>query len=272
MARPGREISVLCWSLGLAFALLFGSTASKAADFTARQLSEAFYKAAQGHTPDLSGKDLSFLDLSDMDFKGASLSHADLFGVDLSRSKLTGSNLSGVRLDRAVVLSTDFSGANLQGASIMRPAVNITLELNRAEAPKFAGANLRGIRMTAMMDGADFRGADLTDANLGPHEPRADLSSMPSSIMRGSDFSGAILERADLMWAKLSFSKFVGANLRNVNFVGADLSKADFSGADLTGANLMDADFDSAILLGVRGLDKAEGLSSIKNLATTVHR
>lgn len=39
---------------------------------------------------------------------------------------------------------------------MMRPAVNISLQNNRADTPKFAGANPRGIRITAMMDGADF--------------------------------------------------------------------------------------------------------------------
>ncbi len=173
-------------------------------------------------------------------------------------------------LDRAAIVSADFSGANLSGASLLRPSVNVALDRNPRDAPKFAGANLRGIRITAMMDGADFRGADMTDANLGPYDLRADMSSMPGSILRGSDFSGAILRRADLMWAKLRFSKFVGADLRDVNFVGADLSAVDFSGADLTGANLMDADVDGAILSGVRGFDTINGRDSLKNLDRAV--
>ena len=237
-----------------------------AADFTARQVTQAFFQSKVGALPDFSGKDLSFLDLAGIDFKGAVLTNANMFGTDLTRCNLKGTNLSGVRLDRAIMLNADFSGANLEGASLQRPSVNVTLDSNKAEAPKFAGANLRGIRMTAMMDGGDFRGADLTDANVGPTDPRADMSSMPGSIMRGSDFSGATLERADFMWAKLRFSKFVGANLRDVNFVGADLSMVDFSGADFTGANLMEADLDGAILSGVRGLDTVNGLDSVKNL------
>ena len=146
-----------------------------------------------------------------------------------------------------------------KGASLLRPSINVALDRNPRDAPKFADANLRGIRIAAMMDGADFRGADMTDAHLGPYDLRADMSSMPGSILRGSDFSGAILRRADLMWAKLRFSKFVGADLRDVNFVGADLSMCDFSGADLTGANLMDADLDGANLSGVRGFDSVNG-------------
>lgn len=235
-------------------------------DVTAKQITQALHEPTNGKLPDYSDKNLSFLDLANIDFKGAKLARADLYGADLTGASLKGSDLSGVRLDRATVLNADFSGANLQGASILRPAVNVSLDRNRAEAPKFAGANLRGIRMTAMMDGADFRGADLTDAKLGPHEPRADISSMPASLMRGSDFSGATLLRADLMWAKLAFSRFVGADLRDVNLSGADLSMTDLSGADLTGADITDADFDGAKLAGVRGLDRTRGLEKAKNL------
>ena len=251
------------------WAVLLRSNAC-AADFTARELTEAFFKAKAGTPLDFSGKDLSFLDLANIDFKGATLAHANLFGVDLTRSSLRGTNLAGVKLDRAVMIGADFSGANLEGASLMRPSVYTTLYANKDEAPKFAGANMRGLRMTAMMDGADFRGADLSSARLGPHEPRADISSMPSSSLRGCDFSGANLRGADLMWAKLSFSRFVGADLREVNFSGADLSKTDLSGADLAGADLTGADFDGANLSGIKGWAEAKGLATLKNLDRTL--
>lgn len=249
-----------------AAALLVSPSMSRAADFTAREVTEAFFKAKPGAPLDFSGRDLSFLDLANIDFKGASLANANLYGVDLTRSSLRGTNLSGVKLDRAVMIGADFSGANLEGASVMRPSVYTTLYANKDEAPKFAGANMRGLRMTAMMDGADFRGADLSGARLGPHEPRADISSMPASSLRGCDFSGAVLKGADLMWAKLSFSRFVGADLREVNFSGADLSKADLSGADLAGADLTGADFDGANLSGIKGWLQAKGLATLKNL------
>lgn len=48
----------------------------------------------------------------------------------------------------------------------MRPSIYTTLEKNSGEAPKFAGANLRNVRLTAMMDGADLTGADLDGAVL----------------------------------------------------------------------------------------------------------
>jgi uncharacterized protein YjbI with pentapeptide repeats len=237
-----------------------------AADLTARQVTEMFYKASAGAPVDLSGKDLSFLDLAGVDFKGAQLSGANLYGVDLTKANLKGSHLIGVRLDRAAIERADFSGANLERASMLRPSVNTQLGVNSANAPKFAGANLRHVRITAMMDGADFRGADLTGARMGPHEPRADISSMPSSWLRGCDFSGAKMAGADLMWAKLNFSRFVGADVRDVNFSGADLSMTDFSGADVAGANFAGADVDGAMFNGVRGWDEVKGLEAAVNV------
>lgn len=238
---------------------------ASAADLSARQVTEMFYKARTGTPVDLSGKDLSFLDLAGVDFKGALLSGANLYGVDLKTANLKGSQLAGVRLDRAAIEGADFSGANLERASMLRPSVYTRLGINSGKAPKFAGANLRHIRLTAMMDGADFRGADLTGARMGPHEPRADISSMPSSWLRGCNFSGAKMTGADLMWAKLSFSRFVGADVREVNFSGADLSMTDFSGADVRGANFGGADLDGARFSGVRGWEEARGLDTAVN-------
>lgn len=268
-----RLLSTIPSAIPLAFwiTILAWPGLAPAADFTARQLTEKVYKARPGDRLDFSGKDLSFLDLAGLDFKQASLAHSNLHGVDLTKANLQGADLAGVTLDRAIVVKANFSGANLEGASMLRPSVYTTLAFNRADAPKFAGARLKGIRITARLDGADFRGADLSGARLGPHEPRADLSSLPATVMQGCDFSGAILTGADLTWAKLMFSKFVGADLRYVSLIGADLSRVDLSGADLTGANITDADFDGAIIAGVKGLDTAIGRDSIKNYDRAVH-
>lgn len=239
---------------------------ARAADFTARQITKLLFDAKTGSAPDLSGKDLSYLDLSDLHFKGAVLIRTNLFGADLSRSDLSFSDLRGARLDRSMIIDSDFSGADLEGASILRPAINISLEKNRSKAPNFARANLRGVRIAAMMDGVNFREADLSGANFGPYEARADLSSMPASVLRGCDFSAALLIRANLMWAKLRFSKFVDADLEGANLAGADLAMTDLSGANLSNANVTGADFDGARLDGVRGLENAYGVDQAFNL------
>lgn len=233
---------------------------------TARDVTTAFFKAAPGQRIDFSGRTLRDLDLSGLDFGRADLTGADLFGTDLTSANLSGVNLAGGNLNRTIVIKTDFSGANLTGANILRPSVSTSLDYDIAESPKFAGADMRNVRMTAKMIGADFRGANLTQANLGPHEPRADISSMPNSIYKSCDFSGATMTDIDLNRAILVFSRFVGADLRRANLSYTDMSKADLSGADLTGADLTSANLDSANLAGVRGLDTVRGYDTIQNL------
>ena len=231
-----------------------------------REVTAAFFKANAGQRVDFSGRTLRDLDLSGLDFHQALLSGSDLFGADLTNANLTGVDLAGGNLNRTTVIRADFSGANLKGATFMRPSVSTTLEYDVAEAPKFAGADMRNIRMTTKMIGADFRGANLSGAQMGPHEPRADLSSMPASILKSCDFSGAILTDVDLSRAVLTFSRFVGADLRRASLELADLSKVDLSGADLTGADLTDANLDGANLAGVKGFDTVRGRDTIKNL------
>ena len=229
---------------------------------SARDVTAAFFQAKSGKTIDFSGRNLRDLDLSGLDFHAARLAGADLFGADLTSANLAGVDLSGVNLNRTIVIRTDFSGANLHNATFMRPSVSTTLDYDVAEAPKFAGADMRNIRMTSKMIGADFRGANLTGAMMGPHEPRADLSSMPASVLKSCDFSGATLTDVDLSRAVLTFSRFVGADMRRMNLTLADLTKANLAGADLTGADLTDANLDEANLAGVRGFETVRGRDS----------
>ncbi len=271
------------WHLRLAVfaALLIGALKAQSGDLlgpegvlikpdtralSARDVTVAFFKAGKEGRVDFSGRNLRDLDLSGLDFHAARLAGSDLFGADLTNSNLRGVDLSDGNLNRTIVIRADFSGANLHNATFMRPSVSTTLDYEVAEAPKFAGADMRNIRMTSKMVGADFRGANLTGARLGPHEPRADISSMPASVLKSCDFSGALMTDVDLSRAIMTFSRFVGADLRRVSFVMADLSMTDLSGADLTGADLSDANLDGANLAGVKGFETVRGRDTIRNL------
>ena len=85
----------------------------EAIDMTTREVVSALFKAAPGSAPDLSGKDLTRLDLAGVDFKRANLAQAKLFGSDLAGANLARANLVGAVLDRVTITKTDFSGANL---------------------------------------------------------------------------------------------------------------------------------------------------------------
>jgi uncharacterized protein YjbI with pentapeptide repeats len=262
----------------LAFALSGGVRAESepvhpAADMAVRDITAGLFKAKPGETLDYSGHDLTYLDLSGLNFKGARLAKSNLYGADFTDANLRGTDMSGTRLDRATLIRADFSGANLSGASVLRPTVYTDLSENIADAPRFAGANLTGIRVMANMSGADFHGADLTDANFTPREVRAGqgtLSTLAKNLLKSCDFTKAIMRGATFEHAVMTFSRFNGADLKGANLADTDLSRADFTGADLTDANLTGADLDGATLLGVKGLDTVKGLSTALNFDKTI--
>mgnify|MGYP002379340274 CR=1 FL=1 len=268
-----------CMGIGL-LALAFGAgslpaadeateNVSPGADFTVREITLQLHRAKPGERLDYSGRDLTYLDLSGLDFKQARLARADLYGVDFTGASLKGADMSEARLDRAVLIRTDFSGANLSGTTIYRPTVYTDLANSHADAPRFAGANMTGVRVQADLSGADFRGADLTRADFSPLEARpgqGTLVTLARNVLKSCNFSGAVLRGADLTRSVLMFSSMVGADLAEARLVEADLSKVDFAGADLTGADVTGADFDGANLAGVRGLESVKGLDRALNL------
>jgi uncharacterized protein YjbI with pentapeptide repeats len=239
------------------------------ADFTVREITSALFKAKPGERLDYSHHDLTYLDLAGIDFKGAKLSHSDLYGTDFTGSNLKGTDLSHTRLNRSVLIRADLSGADLTGATIFRPTVYTDLRSDLADAPRFPGANLSGVRVMANLSGSDFRGANLTGADFSPLEARpgqGTITSLMKNILKSCDFSGAQLKGANFDRADLTFSRFVGADLAGTNLKKTDLSKVDLTGADLTGADLTGANLYGATLTGVKGLDTVTGLSTALNL------
>jgi uncharacterized protein YjbI with pentapeptide repeats len=238
------------------------------AEFTVREITSALFKAKPGQRLDYSHHDLTYLDLAGLDFKGANLAHSDLYGTDFTGANLKGTDLSHTRLNRSVLIRADLSGADLTGATIFRPTVYDDLSQNLANAPRFSGANMTGVRVMANLSGADFRGANMTGADFSPLESRpgqGTITSLMKNVLKSCDFSGAALKGANFDRADLTFSRFVGADLAGANLEKTDLSKVDFTGADLTGADMTGADLYGATLTGAKGLDTVKGLSTAVN-------
>ena len=239
------------------------------AEMNARAITTLLFQAKPGVRPDLSGKFLVYLDLSELNFKGANLAHSDFYGTDFTGANLKGADLSHTRLDRSVLMRADLSGANLTGATILRPTIYADLSNNTLDAPRFAGANLTGVHVQAELSGSDFRGADLSDANFYPLEGRpgeGTLATAYRNVLKYCDFSGARLHNTDMERAVLWFAKFTGADLKGANFADADLSRADFAGADISGADFTRADLDGANFVGAIGIAQAKGLDQAVNL------
>jgi uncharacterized protein YjbI with pentapeptide repeats len=246
---------------------------SREADMTVREITSALFKAKPGERVDLSGKNLAYLDLSGLNFKGATLAGSDLYGVDFTGANLRGTDLSRTRLDRALLIRADLSGANLMGASLLRPTIYTDLANNAADAPRFSGANLTGVRVHANLSGADFHGADLSGANFAPLDARKRegvISALADNKLVGCDFTRAILNGTDLSGADLTFARFAGTDLKNANQSRANLSRADLTDTDLTGADVTGANLDGATLLRVKGLDTAKGLATALNFDRTI--
>jgi uncharacterized protein YjbI with pentapeptide repeats len=168
-----------------------------------------------------------------------------------------------------VLIRANLSGANLTGATILRPTIYSDLSSKTSDAPRFSGANLTNVHVQAELSGADFRGADLSNANFYPLEGRpgeGTLATAYRNVLKYCDFSGARLHNADMQRAVLWFGKFTGADLTEVNFTDADLSRADFAGADISGADFTRADLDGANFLGAKGIAEAKGLDQAINL------
>ncbi len=196
MNERGRMFVLAVCAAALAGGAAAEENVSPDADFTAREITQALFKARPGEQLNYSGRDLTYLDLSGLDFKQARLDKTDLYGADLTGANLKGADISNARLDRAVLIRADMSGANLRGTTILRPTVYSDMENKLSDAPRFAGANLTGIHVQAELSGADFRGADLTYADFSPLEARpgqGTLVTLPRNVLKSCDFSGATL-------------------------------------------------------------------------------
>ena len=230
-----------------------------------RQVTGELFKADGASPPSFVGASLTGLDLSDLDFKKARLDKADLLGADLSRANLKETSLTGARLDRTIITSADFSGADLSGARIVRPTVFTSLEVIATEAPRFAGAKLKGAIISGWLDRADFRAADMEGAILGNRATRDEVQLASRSSLIAANFSDAILRGTVLTEANLRYGKFMNADLRGAILRDTDLTQAIFTGADLTGADLTGANIDETDFRGAKGLDAVVGLAATKN-------
>ena len=128
--------------------------------------------------------DLSYEDLSDVDFSDLNLRYAILRGANLEGANLRSANLRGTKLTNA-----NLRGAKLTDANLI-------------------GANLIGVNLTnAYLVGANLTNVDLVDANL----TRANLRE-------------ANLTRANLREANLTDVNLIGTNLIRAILIDANLT------------------------------------------------
>jgi uncharacterized protein YjbI with pentapeptide repeats len=119
------------------------------------------------------GKNLSDLDMWNINLAGANLTGANLSGADISNSVLTNINLSGAKLEDTHLAGANLTGANLTGANLLEADLsNANLTNANLTNAKLTDAQLRlailtgaNLGNTDLID-AGFWGANLTGANL----------------------------------------------------------------------------------------------------------
>ncbi|MCH9807264.1 MAG: pentapeptide repeat-containing protein [Alphaproteobacteria bacterium] len=264
--KLGNAVSLL--GAGALFVNVVGATVAHSADLTAREVTIKLFEADAANPVDFSDLNLTLIDISGLDFKKATFEGADLYGTDLSGSDLSGTDLKYTRLDRSSIIGTNFSKADLTEATLLRPTTFTNVKFDRSEVANFSGATLVRTRFFARLDGANFRSANLTEADFSPLESGANtISTVPHNQLSGVDFTGAKMHKVNLQQGVLDFAIFTNADLRDADLRSADLRGADFTGANLAGANLTGANLAGTRLSGAKGLSSAKGLDVAGNPA-----
>jgi uncharacterized protein YjbI with pentapeptide repeats len=216
----------------------------------------------------LSGEDLRWTYLQEVDLARANLQGADLAGTNLRNANLQGADLRGANLSKANLEEADLRGADLTGVQnliIRQIAVAVYDKETKfpegitfVDIPKHNKDRLKSALGVKMLEGAeaqgmilrwgDFEGAEMPWSSL----QRADLTganlsqtNLSAANLRGTNLCEANLEKSNLKNASLQ-----GANLKQVNLQGADLSSASLQGANLSGADLQRAKLLAANLTG----------------------
>lgn len=97
------------------------------------------------------------------------LSHRDLSGTNLSCLDLRDANLVNVNLSSTILSDIDMRGASLHYANLSNAILSNRVYLSNASlyTANLTGANLRGVNLSYVdLTRANFANADLTDANL----------------------------------------------------------------------------------------------------------
>lgn len=159
--------------------------------------------------PDLSGADLSQLDLDNYNFRKVDLSKTKFNRSSLVETDFSFSSLVEASFDFAIIPNTNFIGADL---------ANSSLYYTRFFSAKLLYANLLG---------ADLGHADLRYSNLSG----ADFT---NAILEGADLGGANLNEAYLYGADLSGAHLFSTTLVNTNLLDCKIGGTTFSFTDLS--------------------------------------
>jgi uncharacterized protein YjbI with pentapeptide repeats len=219
----------------------------------------------------------TFPDLSDADLTGEDLSKVNLAGADLSRTILRSANLTSAPLENAKLQQADLRGANCEGAKFNQ----VDLRSIQYEGAIFRGASFDGaslphglLRKTDCI-GALFRWTDLSDADLTKgnfsrcnfHSTRLARARLQGANLKSAQLPQCDLHDADLTGADCEQAHFGDATLTGACLRNTNLKRCNFTSANLSGAEISHADFYEAILTDAR-MERLRGAPAARNLLT----
>jgi BTB/POZ domain-containing protein KCTD9 len=106
--------------------------------------------------------------------------------------------------------------------------------------------------------------ANFQDATLAPDLTNQSMGLM-RGVLKSAKLDGASFKGTNLTRSTLEFASFKGADFEGANLEGAELAAADLTGANVANANFAKADISGAKLVGLRGRDSVKGLDSALN-------
>jgi uncharacterized protein YjbI with pentapeptide repeats len=157
------------------------------------------------------------LDLSGADLSKVNLREALFVNTNLANANLSGANLRGANFQNAMLSNADLSNSDLSFAV----AMDIT-----ANALKLTGAKLDS---TLLVD-CDFHDSDLSE-----------------TTMRFSNIHSSNFCNCTFLKTKIAISNMGSCNLLNANFVSSDLFQTDFSGSKIGRTNFSESELSHVI-------------------------
>ncbi len=145
---------------------------------------------------------------------------------------------------------------------------------NLSENDFFLGI-FRGVDFTkANLSSSEFGYADITGAVF--HRAKMIKIQLVEAFARGAEFNGADMTDAILCGTNMQGALFIGTSLQGADFAKAFAAGANFYGANLTGINIDRTDFEgayvgSAIMLGAKEKPKGSRGTPILTIDDLIH-
>jgi uncharacterized protein YjbI with pentapeptide repeats len=176
-----------------------------------------------GPTANLTGLDLSAIDLNQFDFTAANLSGSLFCGVDLTDVDFTSTNVMNITFINCNLTRTDFTGLDVEGIR----AVGIS------GTPRGLPSNFKIINGFAIGPYANLSSLNLMNINFAG-------TNLHHASLAGANLSGANLANVDLTLTQFTDVNLSRANITNTNLTGVDLSGVISSGLIGTPVGLTD--------------------------------